>query len=58
MTKYYDLKNALFQAKRILEMRPGTADSDINALTIPQAVPWWVLDDLFKAAEITFNREL
>ena len=39
-----------------LDHRPGTADSDVNALTIPETVPRWILCDAMR--EINSLRRL
>lgn len=43
---------AIEEAKRIIGDRPGTSNSDINVLKIMYEVPYWVLDDLIKRAEL------
>jgi hypothetical protein len=44
-------KMALEKATSSLEMRPGTADSDINALELPCSVPRWAMEVLAGMAE-------
>lgn len=44
-------KKALQKARDGLELRPGTADGDINVLEEPCSVPRWALEALAGMAE-------
>ena len=42
---------ALKEARSVCALRPGTADSDVNAFALPLSVPAWVLWALIEEIE-------